>query len=49
MELMKQGQTLERIRLCLVPIKYQEKKKYAKKNNFLMFGFIMKNTKSNQI
>ena len=29
------------LRLCLVPKKYQGKKKNAKENGFLMFGFII--------
>ena len=34
---------------CLVPGKYKGKKKNAKENDFLIFGFPMKNIKENQI
>ena len=30
-------------KLCLIPEKYQGKKKNDKKNNFVMFGFTMEN------
>ena len=36
-----------RLRLCLVPGKYQGKKKNAKKNDFLMFDFTIKIFKEN--
>ena len=35
--------------LCLVSENTKERKKNVKENYFLMFGFIMKNTKENQI
>ena len=37
------------LRLCLVPGKYKKKKKNAKENDFLIFGYPMKNIKENQI
>ena len=37
------------LRLCLVFGKYKGKKKNAKENDFLMFGYPMKNIKENQI
>ena len=36
-------------RLHLKPGKYYEKKKNTKENDFLIFDFIMKNIKENQI
>ena len=38
---------MNRLRLCLVPRKYQGKKKNAKKNDFLMFDFTIKFFKEN--
>ena len=37
------------LRLCLVPGKYKGKKRNAKENDFLIFGYPMKNIKENQI
>ena len=38
---------MNRLRLCLVPRKYQGKKKNAKKNDFLMFDFTINFFKEN--
>ena len=39
----------KKLGLCLVPGKYKGKKKNAKENDFLMFGYPIKNIKENQI